>query len=126
MRDLIDQVFQLARISGLSRARLADKAGLRPETLSRLKHREDVDAKTLHCLARAVGCRLALVPLDQGDESNLYSPHAIAREKAEARRLDEEMIASGLVSRQEVQRRRGFFALSRAKFPIKGLTPTRR
>lgn len=123
MSDLIDEIFRLARAKGVSQARLADKAGLRPETLSRLKHRENFDAKTLHCLALAVGCRLALVPIDQDGERKVYSPRDIAREKADSRRRDEEIVASGLASRQQVQHRNGFFSLPHAKFPIKGLAP---
>jgi transcriptional regulator with XRE-family HTH domain len=123
MSDLIDDIFGLARAKGVSQARLAAKAGLRPETLSRLKHRDNFDARTLHRLARAVGRRLAVVPLDSDDGHAVYSPRAIAREKAESRRLDEDAVASGRASRQEIQRRSGFFSLPRAKFPIKGLSP---
>ena len=36
---LVEQIFLQARIKNLPKARLADKAGLRPETLSRLSHR---------------------------------------------------------------------------------------
>ena len=121
MRDLIEEIFARARVKNLPLARLADKAGVRAETLSRLKHRDDFDMKTLHSLALAVGCRLALVPLGQHGEDAIYSPRDNARAKAEARRNDEAMVSSGRMSRAEVQRRSGFFSLPRAKFPIKGL-----
>jgi len=125
MSDLIEEILLQARIRNLSKARLAEKAGLRPETLSRLKHRENFDVSTLNSLALALGCRLALVPLERG-EDGVYSPHENARAKARSRRRDEEMIASGLASPEEIQRRNAFFALPNAKFRIKGLGPEKR
>jgi hypothetical protein len=65
MSDLIEQIFARARLHNLPKARLADKAGLRPETLSRLKHQDSCDLRTLSDLALAVGYRLALVPIEQ-------------------------------------------------------------
>jgi len=126
MSDLIAEIFERARVKNVPIARLADKAGVRPETLSRLKHRDNYDMKTLHCLALAVGCRLALVPIDQDGGYAVYSPRDNARAKVESRRRDEEMVASGLVSREDVQRRNGFFSLPHANFPIKGLGPEER
>lgn len=122
MSDLIHEIFRQARIRNLSKARLADKAGVRPETLSRLKHRENFDMRTLSSLALAVGCRLALVPLELGEDA-VFSPRENARAKAKSRRLDEEMIELRLASREEVQRRNAFFAFPNAQFRIKPLTP---
>ncbi len=120
MSSLIEQIFLQARIKNVPKARLADKAGLRPETLSRLSHRDNFDVKTLNSLALAVGCRLALVPLESGKDA-VFSPHENARAKARSRQRDEQAINSGQVSREEVQHRNAFFALPNAKFRIKGL-----
>jgi hypothetical protein len=46
---------------GLNRGRWAERAGLRPETLSRVFTRDDCDFRTLASLAGAVGQRLLLV-----------------------------------------------------------------
>lgn len=123
MSNLIEEIFERARVKGVPKARLADKAGLRPETLSRLKHRDNFDVKTLNCLALAVGCRLALVPLDERGNDAVSSPHDNARAKAESRQRDEQVVASGVASREEMQRRTGFFSLPNATFPIRGLVP---
>lgn len=123
MSDLIEEIFERARIKNVPKARLADKAGVRAETLSRLKHRGNFDVRTLRCLALAVGCRLALVPLDQDGNDAVYSPSENARAKAKSRQRDEQMILSGRASREEMQQRSGLFSLPHAKFLFKGLAP---
>lgn len=120
MSALIQAVLKQARINGLPLARLADKAGIRAETLSRLKHRDNFDMKTLHSLALAVGYRVVLLPLEQDDDHDVYSPQENARAKISARKHDEELVSSGAVSAEEVQRRNGFFSLPNAKVSIKG------
>jgi hypothetical protein len=122
MSDLIQAVIKQARVHGLPLARLADKAGIRPETLSRLQHRDNFDVRTLHSLALAVGCRVALVPLNQDDdEYSTYSPRENARAKVKSRKHDEEMIASGIMSSEEVQKRNGFFSLPNARVAVKSV-----
>lgn len=126
MNDLIEEIFARARAKAISKSGLADKSGIRPETLSRLVRRDDCDLMTLRRLALAVGCRLALVPLSQDDGDAVYDPRDHARAKARSRRRDEEDVQSRRASREEVQRRGGFFSLPRATFAIKGLRPTGR
>lgn len=121
MNDILEQIFERARIKKMSQAELAYRAGLRPETLSRLKERDTCNLKTLQDLALAVGYRLALAPLEQQGDSLTYSPGAVARQKAEARLRDEETIAAGRASPRQVQRRNAMTGLRRAKFPLKGL-----
>lgn len=120
MSELIEAIFARARYKGVPMARLADKAGLRPETLSRLKSRENFDWRTLNSLALAVGCRLELVPLDAAAGDAVYSPRDNAIAKVESRQHDEALIASGQASPEEIQHRTAF-SLPRAKFPLKGL-----
>lgn len=120
MSELIEQIFAQARLHNLPKARLADKAGVRPETLSRLKHQDNCDLRTLNDLALAVGYRLALIPIEQ--EGARISR---AREKAQSRRSDEALIAAGLASKEEVQRRNGFFSLPGVGFSAKNLTAER-
>jgi hypothetical protein len=121
MNEILEQIFERARIKKMSQAELAYRAGLRPETLSRLKERNTCNLKTLQALALAVGYRLALAPLEQQGDSLAYSPGAVARQKAEARLRDEETIAAGRASPRQVQRRNAMTGLRRAKFPLKGL-----
>ncbi len=59
---MLDQLSQAARQHGLTQHDWATKAGLRSETLSRLKSRGDCDLATLNALAGAVGMRVGLMP----------------------------------------------------------------
>jgi hypothetical protein len=52
-----------ARALGLTDTEWSARAGLRKETLSRLRHRQTCDLKTLLSLARVVGARLAVLDL---------------------------------------------------------------
>ncbi len=61
---LLERILVRAREQGLEQRRLAARAGLAPETLSRLKKRGSGDFATLDRLARVVGLRLDLVPDD--------------------------------------------------------------
>jgi hypothetical protein len=51
-----------ARRKGFTDAAWAARAGLRKESLSRLRRRDGCDFSTLHALAQAVGARVALKP----------------------------------------------------------------
>jgi len=53
---------QCAARLGFTRARWAERAGLRPETLTRLYARDDCDLRTLAGLAEAANQRLLVVP----------------------------------------------------------------
>jgi transcriptional regulator with XRE-family HTH domain len=59
---LFDTVLQAAQAQGLDQARLARRAGLRAETVSRAKHRGTIDLSSLQALAQAVGLELTLKP----------------------------------------------------------------
>jgi transcriptional regulator with XRE-family HTH domain len=59
---LLQQVLQVAEANGLDQARLAERAGLSPETISRAKKRSDMDIGTLEALATVVGLELVLQP----------------------------------------------------------------
>jgi hypothetical protein len=52
-----------ARALGLSDTEWAARAGVRKETLSRLRHRQTCDFRTLLSLAKVVGARLAVLDL---------------------------------------------------------------
>lgn len=119
INELLEQVLLQARVKGIPMARLAERAGIRAETLSRLKRRQDADASTLHNLALAAGFRLALVPLDASKGDPVYSAAEHARAKAVARQRDEALIASG-VSRDLVHRRNAFIPVAASEVEIKG------
>lgn len=61
---LLSTVLAQARSRGIDQRELARRAGIRPETLSRLKGRGEGDLGTLDRMARVVGLRLALVADD--------------------------------------------------------------
>lgn len=70
LKNLLFTLTQDARRAGLTDAAWAARAGLRKESLSRLRKRETCDFATLHALAEAVGSRLDLRPA----ESTRLSP----------------------------------------------------
>jgi DNA-binding phage protein len=57
----LNALTQSAREQGLNDTEWAARAGLRKETLSRLRRRSSCDFKTLDALARAVGSRLTVL-----------------------------------------------------------------
>lgn len=59
---LLETVLRSAHERGLDQARLAQQAGLRPETISRAKRRGSIDLQSLQSLSAAVGLELQLVP----------------------------------------------------------------
>lgn len=61
-KAMLDQVLRAAQASGLDQSRLAERAGLRPETVSRAKRRGTIDLHSLQALAQAAGLELALTP----------------------------------------------------------------
>ncbi len=75
------QLTREARRRGLNDARWAAAAGLRKETLSRLRRRSSCDLATLEALAAAVGARLAVAsgpPVEAGPDGDF--PARIERE----------------------------------------------
>ncbi|MFL6601541.1 MAG: hypothetical protein ACJ8R9_09425 [Steroidobacteraceae bacterium] len=65
MADLTRQ----ARTLGLSNTEWATRAGVRKETLSRLRHRRSCDFETLRLLAETVGARLGVVEVHAPDST---------------------------------------------------------
>lgn len=61
---LLQQILAAARAQGIDQRELARRAGIRAETLSRLKSRGGGDLDTLDRLARVAGLRLSLVADD--------------------------------------------------------------
>ncbi|RMF85629.1 MAG: XRE family transcriptional regulator, partial [Nitrospirae bacterium] len=61
LTPLLEEILRHAREQGLDQRRLAERAGLSPFTISRLKRQGDASLETVSRLAAAVGLRLALV-----------------------------------------------------------------
>lgn len=79
--ELLQTILGRASGSGISQLQLAERAALRPETISRAKKRGTIDLKSLDAMARAIGMRLQLVPAEpavppSGDLPNRQSPLA--------------------------------------------------
>lgn len=79
--ELLQALSARARHVGLNDRQWAAKAGLRPETLSRVKRRGHCDTATLDALARACGTALTLEPARSPD--GLF-PEAFGRDEEEA------------------------------------------
>jgi hypothetical protein len=79
--ELLRSLSARARQAGLNDRQWAAKAGLRPETLSRVKRRAHCDSATLNALARACGTALALQPAQSPD--GLF-PASFGRDEEEA------------------------------------------
>lgn len=62
LKDLLDTLTRDARRVGLTDAAWAGRAGLRKESLSRLRRRDTCDFATLHALAEAVDARVDVRP----------------------------------------------------------------
>lgn len=71
--SLLATMANAARRDKLSDRDWAQKANVRPETLSRLKLRGDCDLATLNALAGAVDLRVALVPKSKASLPKLFS-----------------------------------------------------
>jgi DNA-binding Xre family transcriptional regulator len=64
MRSTLSAILAAAETKQLKEKELAQLAGIRPETLSRMKRRGSGDFTILDRLAHAVGMKLAAVPDD--------------------------------------------------------------
>lgn len=69
LKYLMDKLTCDARRAGLTDAAWAGRAGLRKESLSRLRRRETCDFATLHALAEAVGTRVDVQPAQAAGRS---------------------------------------------------------
>lgn len=93
LAETLDTLTSHARALGLTDTEWSARAGLRKETLSRLRHRQTCDLKTLLSLARVVGARLTVLDLGVPDAtSDGHFPAEVDREYEE-RLLD--LCASG-------------------------------
>jgi hypothetical protein len=79
--ELLQSLSARARQAGLNDRQWAAKAGLRPETLSRVKRRGHCDSATLDALAQACGTALVLQPARSPD--GLF-PASYGRDEEEA------------------------------------------
>lgn len=79
--ELLRSLSARARQTGLNDRQWAAKAGLRPETLSRVKRRGHCDSATLNALAQACGTALVLQPAPSPD--GLF-PASFGRDDEEA------------------------------------------
>ena len=59
--DLMNRIVEAARLQGISQGELAERVGIRQETLSRAKKNPTISLKTFEELARVVGLRVQLV-----------------------------------------------------------------
>lgn len=64
VRSTLNAILAVAESRKLKEKELARLAGVRPETLSRMKSRGTADFALIDRLARAVGLKLAVVPDD--------------------------------------------------------------
>jgi hypothetical protein len=69
LADTLATLTTQARALGLSDTGWAARAGVRKETLSRLRHRRSCDFETLRLLAEAVGARLGVVEVHAPDST---------------------------------------------------------
>ena len=59
--DLVGIVIEAARTQGLSQGELAERVGIRQETLSRAKKNPTISLKTFQEMVRVVGLRIQLI-----------------------------------------------------------------
>jgi len=60
--NLITRIIETAKQHNIDQQELAERAGIRPETLSRAKKNPNIHLETLLNLAKIAGLRLTLVP----------------------------------------------------------------
>lgn len=60
--NLIGKIISAGKRNNIDQGELAQRAGIRPETLSRAKKNPNIHLDTLKDLARIVGLRVTLVP----------------------------------------------------------------
>lgn len=60
--NLINRIISAGKKHNIDQNELAERAGIRPETLSRAKKNPNIHLDTLKDLARIVGLRVTLIP----------------------------------------------------------------
>lgn len=84
LKKLLDPLTRAARHAGLTDAAWAARAGLRKESLSRLRRRDSCDFATLDRLARAVGTQVEIQPAQTvGRSPDGHFPAAVDRDLEE-------------------------------------------
>ena len=78
--SILDSLQREARERGLTDTQWATRAGIRKETLSRLRGRPSCDFATLEALARAVGVTVMVARCDAPASADRLVPDAIDRE----------------------------------------------
>ena len=78
--ELINSIIKAAASQGLSQGDLAERVGIRQETLSRAKKNPTISLKTFQEMARVVGLRLQLIAdnpvAEQVSDATLFpGPH---------------------------------------------------
>ena len=77
LSNALDAVLAVARAQGLDQRSLAQRAGIRAETITRAKNRTTVEWKTLKALAEAAGLDLQVLAIPRraaGERSSLADP----------------------------------------------------
>lgn len=64
VQQLLEHILSTAAARGIDQQQLAERAGLSPGTVSRLKRQQDASFASLSKLAAVVGLRLTLSPDD--------------------------------------------------------------
>jgi hypothetical protein len=81
---ILNTLTRQARELGFTDSEWAVRAGVRKETLSRLRHRQSCDFETLRSLAQAVGARLGVLEVHRPDSTvDGNFPTAVDREYEE-------------------------------------------
>ena len=83
--QLLQQVLNTACAHGIDQTRLAQEAGLKPETISRAKKRVGMELNTLARLASVVGLQVALQPATVKTDETQRAPPVSAAPLSKAR-----------------------------------------
>jgi DNA-binding phage protein len=83
-QSLLEAVLAAARRVGMDQSKLAEVAGLAPETLSRSKKRRSMEVQTLAALAQAAGLELTLQQKETRARVQGHTVPALPPRKAEA------------------------------------------
>lgn len=78
LESMLATILARGRAAGMTHGALAERAGLTPETLSRLRHKGDCRLATLTALAEAVGLSVVLRPAGATMEDPAAAPPAPA------------------------------------------------
>ena len=106
--EALSALTRQARALGLTDTQWANRAGVRKETLSRLRHRQSCDFETLQSLAQAVGARVGVLEVQTPDATaDGHFPAAVDREYEE--RLVELSVSGDLDPRRWIAAGPRFF-----------------